>query len=172
MLNIQYFFLIYITNKKLNYLLILSLLHGWILIHLFNIIYFSKKTYLFQECYKTILLNSKKIWKILYIYNLGFNLLHKNVLVISGTGYKVTVRSNKFFMRFGFSNKIIVKLLQNIKFFLIKKTFVIMKSRYWNLNKLITYKLKKVSINGVYKKKGIYFKNELIYLKQGKISKN
>lgn len=174
MLSIPYFFLIYVNNKKFYYVLIVSLLYGWVLLnllHSFNAIFCLKKNYL-KKFNITFFLNFKKIFKVIYIYILGLSWLYKDNLTLFGTGYKLSIHFNKFFMRFGFSNKLILCLLQNIKIFLIKKIFVTIKARYCNLIKLLSYKLKQLSFNGVYKKKGIYFKNELIYLKQGKVSKN
>ncbi len=171
MLSIQYFFLIYINNKKI---LIISLLYGWILINLlysFNELFYLKKKYL-KKSNITFFLHTKIIWKIFYIYILGYNLLHKINLKLFGTAYKINIRVNNFFIRFGSSNKLIISLLQNIKFFLIKKIFLTIKSRHWNLIKLLAFKLKQLSCNDTYKKKGVYFKNELIFLKQGKASKN
>lgn len=175
MLSTQYFFLIFIHNKKLRYIIILSLLYGWILLSLlssFNLIISSKQKKFFQPFKIILFLNSKKIWKILYIYILGFNLLSKKHFTLLGTGYKINIKYNKFLLRFGISNKLIINLLQNIKIYITKKVFISIKTRYWNLIKLLSYKLKQLSFNGIYKKKGIYFKNELVSLKQGKVSKN
>jgi len=154
-------------------MLIISLLYGWILINLLdslNNFFYLKKKYL-KKSNVTYFLNTKKIWKFFYIYTLGFNLVHKTNLKLFGTSYKMNIRVNNFFIRFGSSNKIILSVLQNIKFFLIKKIFLTIKARHWNLIKLLAFKLKQLSSNGTYKKKGIYFKNELIFLKEGKVSK-
>jgi hypothetical protein len=175
MLNNQYFFLIYINNKKLHYILIISLLYGWILIKLissFYMFFILKKTYLLKHFCVTFFLNYKKIWKLFYIYTIGYQLSNKTFLILLGTGYKTSVRYSSYYMRFGFSNKTIIDVLQNIKLCLVKKIFMTVKSRNWNLTRLLAYKLKLLSRNNVYKKKGIYYKNELIFLKQGKITKN
>lgn len=102
---------------------------------------------------------------------LGLNLLYNYKLQIFGSNLKITKKHNTFVLRTGKANKCVILPLQNFKLFLIKKTIVNLIARHFNFIKLFSFKWKSYYLKTNYKKKGLYFKNEIVTLKLGKITK-
>lgn len=102
---------------------------------------------------------------------LGLNLLYNYKLQIFGSNLKITKKHNTFILRTGKANKCVILPLQNFKLFLIKKTNVNLITRHFNFIKLFSFKWKSYYLKTNYKKKGLYFKNEIVTLKLGKITK-
>jgi len=93
-------------------------------------------------------------------------------LSLIGIGFKFFIYSNPMILQIkaGFSHSNFYKLPKNIQVFFLKSTEIIFVGNcYVTLFNLITA-IKKIRLPDPYKKKGIFFKNEIIKKKQGKLS--
>ena len=110
-------------------------------------------------------------WQIINNYFLGLLSNYNYKVQVYGSNLKITKKFNTFILRTGKANKHVILPFQNIKLFLIKKTIVQVISRNFNMLKLFIHKWKFYYLKNTYKKKGLYFKNEIVILKTGKVVK-
>lgn len=160
-------FAIILKIKKNIYFVVISLNKGWLWIKISDIIllYFvfnTNNNYLFKNVKINSYLN----------YFLGFFLPYTKLLKLFGTGYKLTDYNFYFFLRNNLSHKTLIILFKNIKCFLVKKTVFILQSRKLDWIQNTICNLRVFCNKNNYKKKGIFYKNEVLFLKIGKVVKN
>lgn len=109
--------------------------------------------------------------KVLNNFCLGFILPYCNQIAIAGSNLKITCKYNTYVLRVGKSNKHVLLPFQNFKLFLLKKSIVFLIARHFNLIKIFIQKWKSYYLKNTYKKKGLYFKHQIVVLKLGKIAK-
>ena len=119
--------------------------------------------------------NNKKLKKYVGLYS---SLLKNNfkgvlqkfriVLFLKGVGYKVTKSDNKLIFKLGYSHEVVVNIPKDLNVNLVGPTqFVIYGSDLSRL-KLFASNIKRLRKVDPYKGKGILYKNEKIYRKEGK----
>jgi len=160
----------FFKKKKIIYLVTITRKLGWIICKtdIFFCLWicknFIKNTNLIINNYKLHLF---------IINNLlgGFFNFIQNFKIL-GTNYKINKYKYFFFFRNNVAHKTILFSTLNIKYFLIKKILFKTQSRSFNWTQKIFYLYRTVSNKYIYKKKGIFFKNEIVFIKAGKIVKN
>jgi large subunit ribosomal protein L6 len=112
-------------------------------------------------------------------YSLFFRLLQKLVIGVSlnfivrltfvGVGFRIeSIDKNFIKLKLGFSHLIYIKIPFYIQTFMMKKTFLILKSVDDQLLKQFSSRIVSYKRPDIYKGKGILYKNQITFLKEGK----
>jgi hypothetical protein len=94
-----------------------------------------------------------------------------NFFQIAGISNKVTAFKDSFIFRCGNSNKTIVFPFENVSWQLSKKTSLKICSRQPYLAPLLFYQWRRLLVNSRYKKKGLFIKGGISFLKVSKSAK-
>jgi large subunit ribosomal protein L6 len=108
--------------------------------------------------YKKILFN------LCYSVSIGYN----KFLELRGVGFKYKIKNNVLYLVLGYSHILKFILPFNISTTLITNKLLKFISCNLNLLNQVIYKLKRLKSVNIYKGKGIFEKNEIIVLKEGK----
>lgn len=170
MLIKNYLNIILLIRNQFAFLIIISLIYGWSIINLTKYIK-NKYFFKFNKLNQKYIFDYLKIKKYISSFLLGLIKLQYADLYFKGISTKLMLFKNMLQYRTGFSNKLLINPMTNLKYVLIKKSILIIKNRFINIIKMYFNKLKKKSNTSTYKKIGIYIKNQLIFIKKGKLTK-
>ena len=150
----------FFKNNKL-FLLVISSFKGW------GIVSFDKKVYILlkNKSFFCFLTHNKSFLKFLQIFFLGLQKGYFQYLKIKGMGYKFTKVSGGLVIKFGFSHRIIVKFFLDVYCKFITRYLLYCNTRsLWSLQRL-TQSFRLIRKKDSYKKKGIFIKGNLIWIK-------
>ena len=91
-------------------------------------------------------------------------------LILTGIGFKISIKDNYLILKIGFSHKIIISIPSNIQVINQSNTLIFNSIDYIDLNQFVHY-IKNYKKPEPYKGKGFLLKNEKILKKEGKKSK-
>jgi len=151
--------------KKNNevFLVMVSLFKGWGIVKIKNNCYIEKKR-------KFIIYNNlflmPAVLKLLNNIVLGFYREFYCFLKLKGKGYKIINYKKGFFIKLGFSHRVLLTKIREVKLYLVNKQMLILKGR--NSFKLLSLisNLKTLCKVGSYVKKGIFLKGLILKVKK------
>jgi large subunit ribosomal protein L6 len=127
-----------------------------------------------------LILNFKKIKNKKSILNLYFKLIKIKIkgvlqgfklnLILSGIGFKIFIENDKLILKLGFSHSIYITIPSSIKINIQGNNIIFSSIDYIFLTQYVNY-IRNYKKPEPYKGKGLLFKNEKIFRKDGKKSK-
>lgn len=93
-------------------------------------------------------------------------------ILLFGVGFRVWLENSKLYMRLGYSNILLINIPFSIHIKSLNKTEICLYSFDLNCLMLFCMSLRCLKVNNVYKKRGLYFKNEIIQLRKLKMKKD
>lgn len=137
---------------------------------------------LFRKYLKYIIIKNKtnlnymqwnKFFLVSYIKHklIGISISYIKRLILVGVGYRAEVNKNFLHLKLGHSHYIFIKIPCQIKVNIVKKNILVFKSSDLYLLSCFVATVKAIMPPEPYKGKGIRFKNEEIYLKEGSKTK-
>lgn len=100
------------------------------------------------------------------VFGFFFNIL------LFGVGFRIWLENSKLYMRLGYSNILVITIPFSIYIKSLNKIEICLYSLDLNCLMLFCMFLRRLKLNNVYKKRGLYFKNEIIQLRKLKMKKD
>jgi len=103
-------------------------------------------------------------------YLKGVSLGFSKILLFVGIGYNAELfnKASCLSLNLGYSHRIILNIPVNIFIFLPKRNILVIKGKNLNSVSQFTSQIRSLREPGVYKNKGVLYKGEVLFLKEGK----